>query len=80
MLNFDFPEKGLRVVTPLYFVYHFSKKTFLILYSFNWPNFGVWLILLLEILDNVCIATVCFPGCDAINFVINFNFEIKPLF
>ena len=26
MLNFDFLEKGLGIVSPSYFVYYFSKK------------------------------------------------------
>ena len=28
MLNFDFLEKGLRIVSPLYFVYDFQEKCF----------------------------------------------------
>ena len=32
----------------------------------------VCLHLFLEILDNMCIAIVCFPGFDVINFEINF--------
>ena len=36
--------------------------------------------LLLQILGNMCIEIVCFPGCDAINFEINLNFLIKPFF
>ena len=30
MLNFDFLEKGLGIVSPPYFVYGFSRKMFLI--------------------------------------------------
>ena len=30
----------------------------------NWSVFIVWLPLVLEILGNLCIAIVCFPGCD----------------
>ena len=41
---------------------------FLMVYSIDWPNFIVWLSLLLEILGNICITFVCFPGCDVINF------------
>ena len=52
-LNFDFLEKGLGIVSPPYFVYDFSRKMFLMLYSINWPNFIVWLPLLLEILGNI---------------------------
>ena len=74
MLNFDFSEKRLGIVAPLYIVYYFSKKIFLKLYSVNWPNFIVWLPLILEILGNMCIAIVCFPTCDVINFEINLIF------
>ena len=80
MLNFDFLEKGLGIVSLPHFVYDFSRKMFLVLYSINWPNFIVKLSLLLDILINMCIAVVCFPGCDIINFEINIIFLIKPLF
>ena len=46
------------------------------LYSINWPNFIVWLPLLLEILGIMCIAIVCFPGGDLINFEINLLYKI----
>ena len=58
-LNFDFLDKGLGTVSPPHFVYDFSTKLFLTLYSINWPNLIAWLPLLLEILNNMCIATVC---------------------
>ena len=80
MLNFDFLDKGLGIVSPAYFVYDFSTKMFLMLYSINRPNSIVWLPLLLEILGNMCIAIVCKPGCDVINFKINLIFLIKPFF
>ena len=35
MLNFDFLVKGLGIVSPAHFVYDFSRKMFLILYSIN---------------------------------------------
>ena len=35
MLNFDFLEKGLGIVSPPHFVYDISRKTFLMLYSIN---------------------------------------------
>ena len=35
MLNFDFLEKGLGKVSPPHFVYDFSTKIFLKLYSVN---------------------------------------------
>ena len=60
MLNFDFLSKGLGTVAPAHFVYDFSKKMFLVLFSINWPNFIAWLPLLLEKLSNVysnCLLT-----------------------
>ena len=60
MFNFGILEKGLEIVFSPHFVYDFSKKMFLMLYSINWPNFIAWLHLLLEILVNMCIAIVCF--------------------
>ena len=35
MLNFDFLEKDLGIVSPLLFVYDFLRKMFLMLYSIN---------------------------------------------
>ena len=35
MLNFDFLEKRLGIVSPLYIVHDFSRKIFLMLYSIN---------------------------------------------
>ena len=79
MLNFDFLEKGIGIVSPPYFVYNFSRKVFLILYSINWPNFIVWLPLHPSILGNMCTAIVYFPDCDIMNFEINLIFLIKHL-
>ena len=39
MLKFNFPEKGLHLVSPPHFVYGFSRIMFLMIYSINWPNF-----------------------------------------
>ena len=36
--------------------------------------------LLSEILGNMCIALVCKPGCDVLNFEVNLFFLIKPFF
>ena len=80
MLNFDFSEKGLGLVSPTHFVYDFSRKLFPTLYSINWPNFIVWLLLLLEILGNMCIGIVCFPGCNVMKFETKLIFLIKPFF
>ena len=35
MLNLDFLEKSLGIVSPLHLVYEFSRKMFLKLYSIN---------------------------------------------
>ena len=35
MPNFEYLEKGLGIVSPTHFVYDFSKKMFLMLYSNN---------------------------------------------
>ena len=75
MLNFDFSEKGLE-----HFMYDYSRKMFLMLYSINQPNFIAWLFLLIEIFVNMCILIVCQPGCDVTNFEINLIFLIKPFF
>ena len=68
MLNFDFIGKDLGIVSPPHFVYDFSRKMLLVLYSTNWPSFIAWLPLLIETLVNMCIAIVCKPVCDALNF------------
>ena len=36
--------------------------------------------LILKILGSMCIAIVCFTGCDVMNFAINFIFLIEPFF
>ena len=67
--------------STIFCVWFFQKKnSFLMLYFINWPNFIVWLSLLLELFGNTHIAMVCFPGCDIINFEINPIFLIKPFF
>ena len=33
-----------------------------------------------EVLGNICITIVCFPGCDVMNFEINLIFLIKSFF
>ena len=39
-------------------MYDFLRKIFLVLYSISWPNFIVWLPLLLEILGNMGILII----------------------
>ena len=64
----------------LIFYIGFEKKLFLLWYSINWPSFIVWLSLLREILGNLSISIVCWPGCDVMNFEINLVYIIKPFF
>ena len=59
ILNFNFSEKGLGVVSPPHFVFVCSRKMFLMLCSVNWPNFIVWLPLPLEILGSMCVTIIC---------------------
>ena len=85
LINLDFLEKGLGIVSALHFVHDFSRK---MPYSINWPNCIVWFPLLLEILGNMCIQIVCFPDCDVKSFENNrfstffiYIFQlIKPFF
>ena len=79
-LTFIFLWKGLVLASKQHFVDDFSKKTFLILYSINWPNFIIWLTLLLEILDNMCGVIICHPVCAVMSFEINFSFLTKPFY
>ena len=78
MLNFDFLDKGLGVFSPAHFVYDFSTKMFVMLYSISWPNLISWMSLVLDILGKMCIAIVCSPGC--VDFEINVIFIIEPFF
>ena len=58
-LKFDFSENALGIISPPNFMYYFSRRLFLTLYSINWPSFIVWLPLLLEMFANMCIAIAC---------------------
>ena len=42
LLNFDFLDKDLGIVSPPHFVYDFSTNMFVMLYPFKWPNLIVW--------------------------------------
>ena len=42
--------------------------------------FGYLYFVFCEILGNMCIAMVCKPGCDVMNFEVNLIFLIKPFF
>ena len=80
MLNLDFLEKNLGIVFLQHFVYSFSRKIFLLLYSVSWPNFIACFPLLGEILRNVWFLIVCWPGCDVTNFEIGLIFLIRLFF
>ena len=56
MHNLDFLEKSLGIVSPPQLVNDFSRKTFLVEYFINWPDFIVWF--MFEILRNICIVIV----------------------
>ena len=75
MFNFDFLEKGLGIVSLQDFLNDFFKKIFLhyILLTDQISLSDC----LLEILGSMCIAIICFPSCDIINFEINHIFLIR---
>ena len=52
-----FLDNGLGINSSTRFVYGFSTKIFLILYSINWSNFIVSWPLLLELLGYMCLLT-----------------------
>ena len=78
--SYAFSKRGLVLVSLPHFLHKFWRKIFILLYSMNWPNFIAWLPLLCEILGNMCIAIVCKPGSDVMNFEVNLIFLKKPLF
>ena len=61
----------LGLTYPSHFMYDFSKKLFFMLYSIIGQNFIVSLLLLLEILSNMCIVLTFCPLCNVIIFEIN---------
>ena len=77
---FFFKKKGLKLVFLSNFLDDVWRQIFLLLHSTNWPNFNVWLLLLCEILGNMCIVIVSLPGCDVITFEIKLVFLIKSSF
>ena len=52
-------KQSLELVSLTNVLHNFWRKTFLSFYPINWPSFIVWLPLLREILDNMCIAILC---------------------
>ena len=77
MLNFDFLENDLGIGFPPHVVYDFSTETFLMLHSIKWTNAIAGLPLLLQILRNMCLAIIWFPGWDVLTFEMYFIFLIK---
>ena len=77
MVNFDFLDKDLGIVSPADFVYDFSTKMFLMIYSINRPNLIAWLPLPLERLGNMCVRIVCEPVCEVMDFEINLLFRFE---
>ena len=69
-----FSKKCLGLVFPLYFMYDYWREIIFLLYSTRRPNFIVWLLLPIEISDNMCIVSVSYPV-----FVVK-NFEIYLCF
>ena len=39
ILNFHFADKIMRIISLTHFLYDFSTKMLLMLYSINWPKF-----------------------------------------
>ena len=52
-------KRGLELVSLHDFLHDFWRKTFLALHSINWANLNVFLLLILEILGNMCVVIVC---------------------
>ena len=80
IMLFQKTKRGLELVSLPHFLHNFWRKLFFLLYSINCPNFIVLLLFLCEILGNMCIAIVCKPSCDVMNFEFNLMFLIKPFF
>ena len=75
-------KRGLELVLPHHFCMIFEKKKciFLTQSFINWLNSIAWLPLLLKILGNMCIVTICCSVGEVIYCVIKVNFCIKLFF
>ena len=78
ILTFYKKRKRFRTSLLASFSAYFLKKNISLIYSINWPHFIVWLLLLCEILRNMCITILCKPGCDAMHFEVNLILLVKP--
>ena len=61
MLNFKFPEKGLRLVSPPQFVYDFSRKIILLTEKISLSDYLYfsrnWAICVLQLFVNQAVAS-----------------------
>ena len=71
-------NRGLELLFTPDFLHDFWRKSDLKLHYNDIPSLIGWMLLLLEILNNMFIAVICFPVCDVIKFEINLSFFIKP--
>ena len=62
-------KKRFETSLPALSWHDFWRKIFLTLYSIGWPNCIAWLLLLLELLDDMSVVIICCPACHVINFV-----------
>ena len=74
MLHFGYLEKGLGIASPSHLCMIFWEQCFS---CYILLTDQILLFLLLEILDNMCIAIICFSGRDANNFEINLFYMTK---
>ena len=77
---FSKTKSVLELVSLPHFLYQFSRKISLTHYLINRPSCIAWLLLLLEILVNMCIVVTCCPVCGVMNFEINLIFLIMLFF
>ena len=71
-------NRCLELISLSHFLHDFWRKLLLLLCCITWRNLLILLPLLCEILHNICIAIVCWPGCDVINLEISRIFLTNP--
>ena len=69
-------KESRTIFCPIFWVLFFWRKIFLILCSINWSNLIIYLLLLLEIMDNMCNVIICFSVCEVLNFENNLTLKI----
>ena len=80
MLNFDFLEIGLGVVTSPHFVYDFTRKNISHAIFYKLTKFDYLIAFSSWDIGQYVFGNYLFPVCDVINSEINFSFLIKPFF